>query len=212
MYNLTRIRAKFQWTEAHTNSVNQLKACLSCSPILAHLNFDYNFVVQTDASLEGLDVVLSKIIDGQEHVVQYIIRVRQPVEKMDKAEIEGLAIKWTCEIFRPFLIGTPFILETDHHSLTWLMKATSPARLVRWALALSKFNFEIRHRRGTLNQNADGLSRLACESMSLDAPCRFEDILNTIQSSMLQQLKITDEVFIFQQRNDPGWQLQLKNV
>ena len=42
--------------------------------------------------------------------------------------------------------------------------------------------------------------------MSLDAPCRLEDILNTIQSCMLQQLKITNEELIFEQRNDPGWQ------
>jgi hypothetical protein len=42
--------------------------------------------------------------------------------------------------------------------------------------------------------------------MSLDAPCRLEDILNTIQYSMLDQHKITDNEFIFQQRNDPAWQ------
>ena len=44
-------------------------------------------------------------------------------------------------MFRPFPIGTKFIIETDHQSLTWLMKASSPARLVRWALALSEFEF-----------------------------------------------------------------------
>ena len=62
-------------------------------------------------------------------------------EKWAVREIEGLAIKWACKIFSSFLIFNPFILETDHHSLTWLMKATSSARLVRWALDLSEFNF-----------------------------------------------------------------------
>ena len=86
------------------------------------------------------------------------------------------------------------------------MKATAPARLVRWALALSEFDFEIRYRQGKFNQNADALSRLACEEMSLDAPDRLEDILNTIQKSMLEQINISNEELIFQQRNDPAWQ------
>ena len=69
----------------------------------------------------------------------------QPAERNSCVhEQEGLAIKWACETFRPFLTGTHFIVETDHQSLTWLMKATSPARLVRWALILGEFDFEIK--------------------------------------------------------------------
>lgn len=67
MNDLTRIGVKFNWSEKHINTVNHLKDCLSCSPILAHPNFDYPFVVQTDASLEGLNAVLSQKIGGQEH-------------------------------------------------------------------------------------------------------------------------------------------------
>ena len=40
------------------------------------------------------------------------------------------------------------------------MKAKSPARLVRWALRLAEFDFEIKYRKGSENSNADCLSRL----------------------------------------------------
>ena len=53
-----------------------------------------------------------------------------------------------------------FIIETDHESLKWLMNAQNHAHLVRWALRLSEIDFEIRHKRGSKNSNADALSRL----------------------------------------------------
>jgi hypothetical protein len=43
------------------------------------------------------------------------------------------------------------------------MKASSPARLVRWALRLAEFDFEIKYRKGGENGNADALSRLPQE-------------------------------------------------
>ena len=46
------------------------------------------------------------------------------------------------------------------------MKAKAPARLVRWALRLAEFDFEIRYKKGTENSNADCLSRLVAEESS----------------------------------------------
>jgi len=47
------------------------------------------------------------------------------------------------------------------------MKASSPARLVRWALRLAEFDFEIKYRKGGENGNADALSRLSQESCEI---------------------------------------------
>ena len=59
-----------------------------------------------------------------------------------------------------YVIGSKFIVETDHHSPEWLMDAQKPARLVRWALRLGEYNFEIKSKPGSLNGSADALSRL----------------------------------------------------
>jgi hypothetical protein len=66
------------------------------------------------------------------------------------------------------VIGTQFVVETDHESLQWLKEAKLPARLVRWALRLSEFEFTIKYRTGRANSNADGLSRnpIECSSAS----------------------------------------------
>jgi transposase InsO family protein len=86
------------------------------------------------------------------------------------------------------------------------MKATAPARLVRWALILSEFYFDIKYRQGKFNQCADALSRLACEENSVDAPDRIEEVISVIQRSLFGDLKISEQEVIFKQRNDPAWQ------
>lgn len=65
---------------------------------------------------------------------------------------------WGIRKLRAYLEGYHFTVLTDHQSLKWLMKLDDPTgRLARWAL--QQYDFEIRYRRGTLNNVADALSR-----------------------------------------------------
>ncbi|GFN74706.1 Gag-Pol polyprotein [Plakobranchus ocellatus] len=63
--------------------------------------------------------------------------------------------------FQRYLIFNHFILRTDHKPLSYL-RTGSPknARLMRWALALQEFSFQVVHIPGSENVHADVLSRL----------------------------------------------------
>ena len=61
------------------------------------------------------------------------------------------------EHFGPYLVGVLFTLEIDHWSLRWIMTSGTQqnGRLAMWALKLQKYDFTIRHRKGSQNSNAD---------------------------------------------------------
>ncbi len=125
----------FRWDDECEVAFEKLKKKLTTSPILRSPDFSKTFILQTDASDEGLGVVLSQEQNGQECAIAYASRTLTPAElKWDTREKEALAIVWGCEHFRPYLIGRPFIVETDHGSLRWLMNVPK-GRLSRWALA-----------------------------------------------------------------------------
>jgi hypothetical protein len=161
LFELTHLGTPFVWTDAEERAFCDIKQRLVNAPILAHPNFEHPFIVQTDASDHGLSAVLVQRFDMQERVITYLSRTMQAAEKKwDTREKEALAIIWACESLRPYLIGSKFIIETDHSSLVWIKNTKTPARLVRWACRLAEFDYEVLHRPGKANANAEGLSRL----------------------------------------------------
>ncbi|KAL0200309.1 hypothetical protein M9458_003496, partial [Cirrhinus mrigala] len=125
-------------------------------------DFNCPFLVQTDASDTGLGAVLSQVKDGEEHPVIYISRKLTKAEKNYAAvEKEALAVKWAVLELHYYLLGRRFTLITDHAPLQWMARAKETnARVTRWFLALQDFHFDVQHRSGASNANADGLSRI----------------------------------------------------
>lgn len=69
-------------------------------------------------------------------------------------------LKWSItEKFREYLLGARFTVFTDNNPLSYLQTAKLGAVEQRWASQLALFDFEIKYRRGTMNRNADALSR-----------------------------------------------------
>ena len=132
--------------------------------MLAFADFKKPFLLETDASIEGLGVVLSQKQDnGHYHPVAYASRGLKGGElKYHSSKLEFLALKWAVtEQFREYLQYQPFLVRTDNNPLTYIM--TTPnldAVGHRWVAAMAGYNFEIEYVCGTDNKVADALSHV----------------------------------------------------
>ncbi|GBM16261.1 Retrovirus-related Pol polyprotein from transposon 17.6 [Araneus ventricosus] len=151
------------WTEDCEKAFNSLKQALASKPVLHSPDYNRQFILQTDASDNGIGVVLSQVTeDDKEHPIVYLSRKFSDVEKIYcVSEKECAAIIFGIQRLKYYLDGQAFTIVTDHNPLTWLKtNASKNARILRWSLALQPFNFVIIHRRGTQHKNADALSRI----------------------------------------------------
>ena len=68
---------------------------------------------------------------------------------------------FTCEKFRPYILGSYVIIHIDHAIIRYLMaKKDAKPRLIRWVLLLKEFDLEIKDKKGSDNVIVDHLSRL----------------------------------------------------
>ncbi|CAB0016071.1 unnamed protein product [Nesidiocoris tenuis] len=159
--DLLRKGKKFDWTLECEQAFAQLKTLLTSSPVMAVPNFELPFVVQTDASVQGLGAVLTQRFHDGEKVIAYASRKLTGLERAYTAtELECLAVLFAVERFRPYLEGCRFTVITDHHALKWLKEIKDPnPRLTRWALKLQAHDYDIEYRKGSMNLVPDALSR-----------------------------------------------------
>ena len=98
---------------------------------------------------------------GEEQPVAYFSKRTTSAERNYTIfKLECLAVVKAVDHFAIYLIGCKFTVLTDHRALLALQESTRlTGRLMRWALALQVFQFELKYRPGILYQNVDGLSR-----------------------------------------------------
>ena len=162
LYKLLKRDVKFEWTEAQENAFQHLKSKLVRSTILQYPEFSKEFILTTDASNCGLGAALLQGPVGKDLPVAYASRSLNSAEThYTNSEKELLPVVGATTYFRPYLYGRRFKVVTDHKPLIWVMNVKDTgSRLLRWRIQLAKYDYEIVHRRGAQNTNADALSRI----------------------------------------------------
>ena len=139
-----------------------LKEKILTSPLLAFSDFARPFLLETDASKEGLGAVLSqKQDDGRFHPVVFGSRSLMPAERnYHSSKLEFLALKWgVTEHFREYLAYTLLMVKTDNNPLTYILTTLNlDAMGHRWVGALASFEFKLEYQKGSEIGAADALS------------------------------------------------------
>lgn len=165
LHQLTRRGACFEWSAACQVAFDSLKRALVEAPVLPYPDPASPYLLDTDASAEGLGAVLSQVKDGKECVVAYYsARFTDPEKNYCVTRKELLAIVKSTEHFHPYLYGAKFLIRMDHAALQWLKTLKAPeGQLARWLGRLEQYHYEVQHRPGRVHNNADSLSRRPCE-------------------------------------------------
>ena len=168
LHKLTHKDVRFNWTAECDTAFHELKNHLTSANVLAFPDFSEPFILDTDASDQGIGGVLSQIQGGQERVIGYSSRKLSKSEKnYSVTKKELLSVVHFVQYYRHYLYGRKFKIRTDHGSLRWLCNfKDAQGQLARWIEILSAFDYEISYRPGSQHKNADSLSRMPFERFS----------------------------------------------
>ena len=109
-------------------------------------------------------------------------------------EKEALSIVFGIKKFHQYLYGRKFTLVTDHKPLLSLLGPQSgiptlaAARMQRWALLLSGYQYDIQYRSTTKHANADCLSRLP---VAIEATQPETDEVKLINKLQIESLPLS---------------------
>lgn len=158
--------AKFLWTDEQSRSFQTIKAAMSKIGYLGFYKVEDRTAVIADASPTGLGAILVQFDREDRHrIISFASKSLTETERRYcQTEKEALAIVWSVERFRYYLLGKKFQIFTDCKALKFLFSVRSKpcARIERWVLRLQTFDYEVIHVAGKDNI-ADTLSRLAKE-------------------------------------------------
>ena len=195
---LLRKESQWVWDQPQETAFKEIKKLLTSTDVLTHYDPSAKCIIAADASHYGIGaVLLHEDAAGRRRPIFYASRSLTDTEKRYAViEKEALAATWACEKFTDYILGTSFLLETDHRPLVPLLSTTDlaklPARILRFRLRLMKYSPEVRYVQGVHQKTADALSRAPSERPTVEEEIKIEEV-ETFKDSVIRHLPATDQ-------------------
>ena len=165
---LLRKDVNWKWCKRCQFAFEECKRLISADSCLVAYDVRRQLKLSCDASAYGLGSVLSHVMDdGSERPIAMASRTLSVAEKnYSQLEKEALSLIFGVKKFHKYIYGKKVTLVTDHKPLAVILgpktgiPTLAAARLQRWSLILSAYDYDIEYRKGSEHSNADGLSRL----------------------------------------------------
>lgn len=186
LYNLTKTKVHFGWSEECQAAFDKMKSMLTTPPVLVSPSDQCNFILETDASDVGIGHCLKVSNGGEECIVGYGSGKFQKAElNWNVVEKEASAILEGIKKNRHYLLGKKFTIRTDSRVLSYLHGKREPKnkKLLNWALQLSEYDHDIVHIPSKLNGISDCLSRMRMERV-----CMLSDMRNGMRNEQVCML------------------------
>ena len=158
---------KFNFDESCQCSFEEIKYRLVEAPIMATTDWNKEFEIMCDVNDYAMGAILGQKVDKMFRAIYYSSKTfNEAQENYLTTEKEMLAMVFSCETFRPYILGSHIIIHTDHAAIKYLMaKKEARPRLIRWVLLLQEFDLEIKNKKGCDNVIVDHLSRVEKTTM-----------------------------------------------
>ncbi|XP_063837227.1 uncharacterized protein K02A2.6-like [Ostrinia nubilalis] len=185
LYRLLEAKRPWTWGEAENTAFERAKELLSSDLTLVNYELDRELLLICDSSSYGVGAIIAHVMDdGTERPIMMASRTLQPHERRyGQIDKEALAIVFGLTKFHEFLAGRKFCIITDHKPLLGLFNPKklipdqiSP-RMLRWALKLSAYEYDIQYRPGKSLGNADALSRWTADATAVDIEKPVREVL-----------------------------------
>jgi transposase InsO family protein len=152
------------WNEKVEQKFRDLKTRFREAPLRSYPRYESKepFILDTDFSKTNLAAILSQVQDGQEKFIGAGARkCNQAEQNYPSHKGELAAAVMGMRKFEHLLRYKPFILRTDSKCMQFLNSLKEVRGIyARWLNFIQGFDFEVVHRPGVKNQNADALSRM----------------------------------------------------
>ena len=191
---------KFEWGEECQRSFDKLKAFLTKAPVLTQPTCGKEYVIFSDASLNGLGCVLMQ--EGK--VVAYASRQLKPHEKnYPTHDLELAAIVFALKIWRHYLYEEKCFIYTDHKSLKYLPSQRElNLRQRRWMELIKYYDCVIDYHPGKANVVVNALSRKTMQTLrTLNAHLSLTDD-GTIVTELIARPSLLNRVLEAQKKDE----------